>query len=129
MRLTDFIILCTVLYCELLSFVRSHSTLEEAQQINHSPAKKYKKKLRKEDGAIRLVGGLNDYEGEQLFFWGFFLLQHSREFDESFKKHLKLFLVFKRAKSQKANLNFMMRFAFKIYFLLSSSHETKESKS
>lgn len=67
MRLTDFVILCTVFYCELLSFVRSHSTLEEAQRIHHSPAKKYKKKLRKEDGAIRLVGGLNDFEGERLF--------------------------------------------------------------
>lgn len=48
---------------QLSAFVLSHSTLEEAQQIHHSPAKKYRKKLRKEDGAIRLVGGTNDYEG------------------------------------------------------------------
>lgn len=28
-----------------------------------SPAKKYQKKLKKEDGAIRLVGGITDNEG------------------------------------------------------------------
>lgn len=32
--------------------------------IKISPAKKYHKKLNKEEGAIRLVGGSNDYEGK-----------------------------------------------------------------
>lgn len=56
--------MCTLIWCHLLNFVLSHSTLEEAQQINPNPAKKYRKKLRKEEGAIRLVGGdSNDSEG------------------------------------------------------------------
>lgn len=67
MKITGCIFLCTVIYCELLTVVLSHSTLEEAQQINPSPAKKYRKKLRKEEGAIRLVGGTNDYEGSQQY--------------------------------------------------------------
>lgn len=63
MKLTGLIFL----YAEIFAVaVLAHTTLEEAQQINHSPAKKYSKKLRKEDGAIRLVGGSNDYEGKQL---------------------------------------------------------------
>lgn len=49
---------------QLSTCVRSHLSVDQAQQINPSPAKKYAKKLRKEEGAIRLVGGSNDYEGE-----------------------------------------------------------------
>lgn len=63
MKLTGYFWCIVVICCQLSTFVLSHSTLEEAQQIHRSPAKKYKKKLRKEDGAIRLVGGSNDYEG------------------------------------------------------------------
>lgn len=64
MKLTGYFWCVFVICCQLSIFVLSHSTLEEAQQIHHSPAKKYKKKLRKEEGAIRLVGGTNDYEGK-----------------------------------------------------------------
>lgn len=66
MKLTGCFWCILVIFCQLLTFVTSHSTLEEAQQIHHSPAKKYRKKLRKEEGAIRLVNGANDYEGERM---------------------------------------------------------------
>lgn len=64
MKLTGRILWCSALLIQFSSLALSHSTLEEATQVNRSPAKKYKKKLRKEEGAIRLVGGSNDYEGE-----------------------------------------------------------------
>lgn len=66
MKLTGCFWCILVICCQLLTFVSSHSTLEEAQQIHRSPAKKYRKKLRKEEGAIRLVSGANDYEGEKV---------------------------------------------------------------
>lgn len=62
MELTGYIC-CAVLLIEFSTLISSHSSLEEATYINRSPAKKYKKKLRKEEGALRLVGGSNDYEG------------------------------------------------------------------
>lgn len=52
------------IFLQLSTCVLSHSSLDQEPQINPSPAKKYNKKLRKEEGAIRLVGGSNDYEGE-----------------------------------------------------------------
>lgn len=64
MKISDPIFLCAVICCQIPALVLSHSTVEEAQHINPSPVKKYKKKLRKEEGAIRLVGGSNDYEGK-----------------------------------------------------------------
>lgn len=69
MKLTGYFWCIFVICCQLSTYVLSHSTLEEAQQIHHSPAKKYKKKLRKEEGAIRLVGGTNDYEGKYFRFF------------------------------------------------------------
>lgn len=69
MKLSGYFLCFFVICCQLSTFVLSHSTLEEAQQIHHSPAKKYKKKLRKEEGAIRLVGGTNDYEGKHFRFY------------------------------------------------------------
>lgn len=63
MQITNQIFWCMMICCQIPAFVLSHSTIEEAQHINASPLRKYKKKLRKEEGAIRLVGGSNDYEG------------------------------------------------------------------
>lgn len=64
MKLIGQIFWCIVLLIEFSTLISSHSTLDEATEISRSPAKKYKKKLRKEEGAIRLVGGSNDYEGK-----------------------------------------------------------------
>lgn len=70
--LTDHMLCYAVIFLQCSSSVLSlHSTaaLDDviAQASNPaSPAKKYRKKLRKEEGAIRLVGGSNDYEGEWL---------------------------------------------------------------
>lgn len=64
MTLTGHIIWCIVISIGFSTLAASHSSVEEALQINRSPAKKYRKKLRKEEGAIRLVGGSNDYEGK-----------------------------------------------------------------
>lgn len=44
----------------------AHKTIEEAKAAEHSHVKKYHKKLKKQDGAIRLVGGEGDYEGNKL---------------------------------------------------------------
>lgn len=41
-----------------------HLTVEEAKTVKHNSIKKYHKKLKKQDGAIRLVGGENDFEGD-----------------------------------------------------------------
>ena len=40
------------------------SALEEARLHRENLVKKYLKKLKKEDGAIKLVGGRGDFEGE-----------------------------------------------------------------
>lgn len=41
-----------------------HTSVEEAKEAKHSSIKKYHKKLKKQDGAIRLIGGLGEHEGE-----------------------------------------------------------------
>lgn len=56
----------TFVTCYLVSFVYtvSSSFIDDVKIVNHlSPVKKNHKKLKKEEGAIRLVGGSNDYEG------------------------------------------------------------------
>lgn len=63
MKLSGHILCCTAIFLQCSTCVLSHSVIDDTNQNNPSPAKKYKKKLRKEEGAIRLVGGSNDYEG------------------------------------------------------------------
>lgn len=72
--LTDHIFCYAVIFLQCSSCVLSQhlavAPLDDAvaQMTSHaSPAKKYRKKLRKEEGAIRLVGGSNDYEGEYAY--------------------------------------------------------------
>lgn len=49
----------------LLSSVEMDQLIDNAKFATYtSPAKKYHRKLKKEDGAIRLVGGITDSEGE-----------------------------------------------------------------
>lgn len=43
------------------------SALEEARLQRENMVRKYLKKLKKEDGAIKLVGGRGDFEGECVF--------------------------------------------------------------
>lgn len=75
LKLTDRIFCYAVILLQCSSCILSiHLTAldEVTQTVNASPAKKYRKKLRKEEGAIRLVGGSNDYEGKNgycLFFY------------------------------------------------------------
>lgn len=40
-----------------------HRTLDEAKAARERLVKKHLKRLRKEEGAIKLVGGANEYEG------------------------------------------------------------------
>lgn len=42
----------------------AHRTLDEAKEARQQLVKKYIKRLKKEDGAVKLVGGANDYEGQ-----------------------------------------------------------------
>lgn len=44
--------------------------IDNAGHTYISPYKKYQKKLKKEDGAIRLVGGVTDNEGELQMLFG-----------------------------------------------------------
>lgn len=41
-----------------------HRTLEEAMEVRQRLVKKYIKRLKKEEGAVKLVGGANEYEGQ-----------------------------------------------------------------
>lgn len=89
--LTDRIFCSAVIFLQCSTCVLSlHSTaLDDAalQTSNASPAKKYRKKLRKEEGAIRLVGGSNDYEGKwllRLTYTHFFVVVHIYLFASSF---------------------------------------------
>lgn len=61
---TILIQLILVLQILLVIFCSAHETIEEAKAAKHATIKKYYKKLRKQDGAIRLIGGRNEYEGE-----------------------------------------------------------------
>lgn len=55
------IIILSILLCS----VQMVRLIDDAKSTTYtSPAKKYHKKLKKEDGAIRLVGGVTDNEGE-----------------------------------------------------------------
>lgn len=57
------IIILSILLCS----VQMDRLIDNAKSTTYtSPAKKYHKKLKKEDGAIRLVGGITDNEGELL---------------------------------------------------------------
>lgn len=88
LMLTDRIFCYAAIFLECSMCVLSqHSTaLDDAalQSSNTSPARKYRKKLRKEEGAIRLVGGSNDYEGKWLLrfieFFLFYLFASSSTF-------------------------------------------------
>lgn len=71
LMLTDRIFCSAVIFlqCSICVLSLDSTALDDAvaqQTSNASPAKKYRKKLRKEEGAIRLVGGSNDYEGKWL---------------------------------------------------------------
>lgn len=57
------LILLAIIFHLFISTSLSHSTLEEAKAAKHSSIKKYHKKLKKQDGAIRLIGGIGDHEG------------------------------------------------------------------
>lgn len=99
MKTTGHILYGIVIYLQCSTWALSHhSTLEEAKQINASPARKYKKKLRKEEGAIRLVGGSNEYEGMWLlqfrFLVTFFISVVKFQFIEMHSKHMYLKISF-----------------------------------
>lgn len=53
-----------LLICTINSTIQAHETIEEAKAAKHVHIKKYYKKLQKQDGAIRLIGGRSEYEGE-----------------------------------------------------------------
>lgn len=41
-----------------------HRTLDEAKEARQRLVKKYIKRLKKEEGAVKLVGGAHEYEGQ-----------------------------------------------------------------
>ena len=43
-----------------------HRTLEDAKKEREKLVQKYFKTLKKEEGAIKLVGGRNEHEGEEI---------------------------------------------------------------
>lgn len=45
-----------------------HKTIEEAKAAREILVKKHLKRLKKEEGALKLVGGQNDYEGIEFLF-------------------------------------------------------------
>lgn len=49
----------------LIAVSMAHTSVEEAKAAKYSSVKKYHKKLKKQDGAIRLVGGSGDHEGKR----------------------------------------------------------------
>lgn len=58
------LLLSIVLILQLVIFVcGEHRTIDAAKINKHNSAKKHWKKLKKQDGAIRLVGGRNEHEG------------------------------------------------------------------
>lgn len=58
------LLLSIVLILQLVIFVwGEHRTIDAAKINKHLSAKKHWKKLKKQDGAIRLVGGRNEHEG------------------------------------------------------------------
>lgn len=63
MKLSGHLLCCTAIFLQCSTCGLSQSMIDETIRINQSEGKKYQKKLRKEEGAIRLVGGSNDYEG------------------------------------------------------------------
>lgn len=50
----------------LIHLSTAHSTIEEAKAVKYSAIKKHHKRLNKQDGAIRLVGGEGEFEGERV---------------------------------------------------------------
>lgn len=54
-----------ILLYVIISAALAHTSVEEAKAAKHGSIKKYHKKLKKQDGAIRLVGGSDDHEGEK----------------------------------------------------------------
>lgn len=74
MFLSKHSILYLAIFLEFLLLVRSQTVNDETNVTSHSPAKKYHKKLRKEEGAIRLVGGQNDYEGNTILFYAILII-------------------------------------------------------
>lgn len=69
MFLSKHSILYLAIFLEFLLLVRSQTVNDET-----NVAKKYHKKLRKEEGAIRLVGGQNDYEGNTILFYAILII-------------------------------------------------------
>lgn len=49
----------------LVAAALAHTSVEEAKAAKHSSIKKYHKKLKKQDGAIRLIGGSGEHEGKR----------------------------------------------------------------
>lgn len=71
LKIVQFLFLCVV--C-LESVSAVHRTLEEAKEARANLVKKYFKKLKKQEGAIKLVGGSGDNEGDgNTYIFYFFL--------------------------------------------------------
>lgn len=56
-------VLLVILVLESIPANGVHRTLDEAKAARERLVKKHLKRLRKEEGAIKLVGGANEYEG------------------------------------------------------------------
>lgn len=62
--LSGFCWISTIAICYLIGTVHSDQQIDDVKLTNHrTAAKKYYKKLKDGHGTIRLVGGLNEYEG------------------------------------------------------------------
>lgn len=59
------LLLSVIILHALISVSLAHTTVEEAKAAKHSSIKKYQKKLKKQDGAIRLIGGSGDHDGKR----------------------------------------------------------------
>lgn len=57
------LLLVTVLCIIAFVLVAAHQSLEQAKRERQKMVQKYIKHLKKEEGAIKLVGGQNEYEG------------------------------------------------------------------
>lgn len=55
------------IFASVLSAIAlAHTSVEEAKAAKHSSIKKHHKRLKKQDGAIRLVGSTSDHEGKHI---------------------------------------------------------------
>lgn len=58
-----------IIIAATVALALQESTLEKARHHRENLVRKYLKKLKKEEGAIKLVGGDGDYEGKLTFFF------------------------------------------------------------